>query len=259
MFGRRKRDADDVEETDLDLEELDEDELDDDEADDVDDDDLEDDVPGLSPRPHGPFDLDEVDEDDETVRLDLGALRLAGVDGMELRVDVDESSGTIVGVTAVLGESALQLQPYAAPRSEGIWDDVRLEIRRQINSQRGTLEEVPGEYGTELRTQVAAAMPDGTQVMQPARFVGIDGPRWLLRAVWLGRAATEPEQAGQLLDVLHGTVVVRGSEAMAPGDPLPLALPETAVVDDAPDDDVAPWEDGDLDPFERGPEITEIR
>jgi hypothetical protein len=44
---------------------------------------------------------------------------------------------------------------------------------------------------------------------------------------------------------------------MAPGEMLPLELPENAVVDEDDDED----DDGrpPLDPFERGPEITEIR
>ena len=61
-------------------------------------------------------------------------------------------------------------------------------------------------------------------------------------------------------------VVVRGSEAMAPREPVPLTLPPmvTESDDDAdsPDDhdtDQAAGNADDLQPFERGPEITEIR
>ena len=53
---------------------------------------------------------------------------------------------------------------------------------------------------------------------------------------------------------------------MAPRDPLPLSLPEDAVSDDElEEDEVLEEDDGseapyaDLDPFERGPEITETR
>jgi hypothetical protein len=259
VFRRRKNDDVDAPDLDddVDLASGDEDELDDEPA--AAEGDVDDAAgPGLSRRPDGPWDSSEISVDDDVVRLDLGSLLVPGIDGMELRVDIDQESGALVGVTAVIGESAVQLQPFAAPRSEGIWDDVRTELRRQINAGRGLLEELPGRYGTELRTSVPAALPDGTEGVQPARFVGIDGPRWLLRAVFLGEAAMDPAKADALDEVLRAVVVVRGNEAMAPGDPLPLRLPEQATeVDDAPEGD-APWTDGDIDPFERGPEITEI-
>jgi hypothetical protein len=68
-------------------------------------------------------------------------------------------------------------------------------------------------------------------------------------------------------------IVVRGQEAMAPRDPLPLRLPETppegmaasegaagAQAEDADDDeDDEGGRFSDIDPFERGPEITEVR
>lgn len=38
----------------------------------------------------GPFDASEVDDDDG--RLDLGALRIMGVPGMELRLEIDETA-----------------------------------------------------------------------------------------------------------------------------------------------------------------------
>ena len=34
--------------------------------------------------------------------------------------------------------------------------------------------------------------PDGKIFSQTSRVIGIDGPRWLLRATILGRAAVEP-------------------------------------------------------------------
>src|SRR5665647_1364822 len=77
-------------------------------------------------RRSGPFDRSEVESLEG--RLDLGALWLTGVPGMELRLEVEEESQNVVGVTAVLGESAVQLQAFAAPRSEGIWEDIRTEI-----------------------------------------------------------------------------------------------------------------------------------
>ena len=51
---------------------------------------------------------------------------------MELRLEVNEQEQQITGVTAVLGESAVQLQAFAAPKSEGVWIDIRNEIGKSI-------------------------------------------------------------------------------------------------------------------------------
>lgn len=210
---------------------------------------------------HGPFDRTEVDGLDG--RLDLGALWMTGAAGMELRLEVEQESQNVVGVTAVLGESAVQLQAFAAPRTEGIWDDIRTEIAASITSQGGTADETSGPFGAELLARMPGQGPDGRTVFSPARFLGIDGPRWFLRAVLSGRAAIDEDAASALLEVVRATVVVRGDEAMAPRELLTLKLP------DQPDPAAQDEADGvlataapalaDLKPFERGPEITEIR
>ena len=210
---------------------------------------------------HGPFDRAEVDGLDG--RLDLGALWMTGVAGMELRLEVEQDSQSVVGVTAVLGESAVQLQAFAAPRTEGIWDDIRAEIAASITSQGGTADETSGPLGTELQARMPGQAPDGRTVFSPARFVGVDGPRWFLRAVLSGRAAIDEDAASALLDVVRATVVVRGDAAMAPRELLALKLPDQAdpAAQDGPDEQPATAAPSlaDLKPFERGPEITEIR
>lgn len=220
-------------------------------------------VPPRGDRSSGPFDVSEADDD--TTRIDLGSLRIPGVSGMELRLEVDERQDQVIAATAVLGDSALQLQAFAAPKSRGIWGEVRDEIADSIEEQGGTVEVETGDFGAELRTRMPSAAPDGRTVFAPARFVGVDGPRWFLRGVVSGRAAIDEAVAHDLLDVLRGTVVVRGIEPMAPRELLPLRLPETgadaptAEDADAADDDSVAARTRDLKPFERGPEITEVR
>ena len=74
----------------------------------------------------------------------------------------------------------------------------------------------------------------------------------------LGIAATDDAAAAPLMEVVKGTVVVRGAQAMAPRELLPLRLPE-APVEDAPAEDDPAAGRAPLDPLERGPEITEVR
>lgn len=209
----------------------------------------------------GPFDASEVDS--SAGRLDLGALWIKGLPGMELRLEVEEATQNVVGATAVYEDSAVQLQAFAAPKTLGIWDDIRSEIAESIVSQGGTADEQRGVLGMELRTRMPSAGPDGRTVFAPARFVGVDGPRWFLRAVFSGRAAIDDGAAETLMGVVRDTVVVRGDVAMAPREMLPLRLPEEVAGQADTDEGDEPEGGGrsadDLNPFERGPEITEVR
>jgi hypothetical protein len=235
------------------------------EAVDVEVDDVEEaaEVPAVD-RSRGPYDLAEA-PDDGLARLDLGGLHVAGAEGMEIRLEVDEATQNVVAVTAVNADSALQLTAFAAPRTEGIWNDVRRDIRASLASN-GTVDEVDGEFGTELLATLPMQGPNGQVLPQPVRFVGIDGPRWFLRGLFTGRAAREGGAAAPLEAVLRATVVVRGGDPMAPGDALPLHVPTSVPEgitrngdDEDGDDDAAPDRRTPLPPPERGPEITEIR
>jgi hypothetical protein len=212
---------------------------------------------GKSGRDGGPWDVGEIENpNDLDGYVDLGGIRLPGRDGMELRLEVEEASGRVTAATVQLGRSAVQLQAFAAPRSEGIWPEIRGEIASSVTRQGGTADEVPGPFGTELLARIPSRTSDGRTAHQPARFAGIDGPRWFLRAVFHGEAAYEPQAAALLEGFVREVVVVRGQDAMAPRELLALRLPE------APQE-AAEEEEGEerepLSPFRRGPEITEVR
>ncbi|MBC7638270.1 MAG: DUF3710 domain-containing protein [Rhodoferax sp.] len=211
----------------------------------------------------GPFDVTEVDGSQE--RLDVGALWLPLVDGIELQLQMDEGSGQVTGVFVVLGDSAVQLQAFAAPRHEGIWREVCGEIAAGITEQGGTADPGVGPFGHELLARVPSTQPDGKVGFQPLRFTGVDGPRWLLRAVFHGQAAIDAAAAEALEALVAQVVVVRGSEPMGPRELLPLHLPAGAEesgegqVEGSGEVEDGPGAADDLNPFERGPEITERR
>ena len=98
----------------------------------------------------GPWDLSELPEDQEDVpRIDLGALQVPAVDGMQLRLE-QGPDGTITAVVLALGGSALELRAFAAPRTAGIWDELRSDIANELAGNGARYEESYGEYGTEL-------------------------------------------------------------------------------------------------------------
>ena len=160
----------------------------------------------------------------------------------------------------------MQVSAFAAPKRSGIWDEVRAEIAASLVGQGGQVQDIAGPHGPEL----FAAVPVQGGGRAPARFIGVDGPRWFVRALLTGPAAQDRSVAAPLEQALRDVVVVRGSEAMAVRDPLPLHLPRevaeqaaaaaAGTADAAADDGAADDERGpDLTMPERGPEITEVR
>jgi hypothetical protein len=183
----------------------------------------------------GPWDEHDV-PDDGIARVDLGAVRLPAVPGMELRVEVNAQQ-KVIGATLRQGDSMLQVSAFAAPRAAGIWDDVRADLARSASGQGGSLTEVDGPFGPELAGHVMMAPPPqpgqtGTPqpVRRPTRFLGVDGPRWFLRGMISGPAASSPEAAAQLEEAFRQIVVVRGSEPMPVREQLALTLPPQAAA-----------------------------
>lgn len=190
-------------------------------------------------RESGPWDADEPHP--ETDRIDLGGLRLPHNADFDVRLaSVGDQH---VGVVVLYEDSSLQLQALAAPRSSGLWD----EIKTKILAQAKHLEEREGPFGSELAGEMRT---DGET--RPARYLGIDGPRWFLLAVISGKAAADESVAEAYIDFIKDVVVVRGDEPMAREEAIPLRRPNEQ-----------PGGEGDerpaLNPFKRGPEISEIR
>ncbi len=185
-------------------------------------------------REDGPYDVDELDPaDDPDLRLDLGGVVIRGFDGMELRLQVAEETQQIVSAMMLKGSSALEVSAFAAPRSGGLWTELREEVIVAATEAGGSVGLVEGPFGTELRRLLPVTTPDGQDGYQPSRMWAAQGPRWLLRGVLYGEAAVvdgvdEPAVA-ELLSAFRAIIVRRGEEAMAPGDLLPLQFPKALV------------------------------
>jgi len=203
-------------------------------------------------RLEGPWDIDNLPEGDSVARVDLGSLLLAPGQGIEVQVQADPATGKITQLTLKTTDSALQLQPYAAPRSGGMWDEIRGQIAGSITNQGGLVEEVTGSFGVEVHAMMKQG--EGSTQLAPARFIGIDGPRWFLRGVFLGAAARNSNAAAALESVVRESAVRRGNEALAVGAPMAMEIPSAARP--AGDETESPKT---IDPFERGPELSEIR
>jgi hypothetical protein len=181
-------------------------------------------------RPHGPWDRTETSADEQdSAYIDLGGLVVRGGPGLELRLQVNEATQQVEAVMLAGPDSGLELRAFAAPRWDGIWDDVRKDIASEAAKRGGTATELDGEFGTELKVVVPVQTPDGRQATQPSRIVGVDGPRWLLRGTFLGKSAQEADPDGVVERAFRDVIVVRGEGPMAPRDMIAMHVPTEAV------------------------------
>lgn len=216
----------------------------------------------------GPWDAAEPCP--ERDRVDLGSLHVPVSPDYEIQLFMGPEHGA--WVTARRGESELQLQAFAASRSDSLWDDVRSEIAAEVQGAGGTCAEVDGIFGVALIAEVPAQPGQPEAGMRTVRFVGVDGPRWFLRGLFGGPAAETGSADADLLEAVFGDVVVsRGEHPVPPRDLLELRLPPDAQQ--ALQEQMAAQQQeeaeqgqeqenrfgGDLNPFERGPEFTETR
>ena len=168
--------------------------------------------------------LDDQESGSVKPSVDLGALRVEPRRGLQMRLEVEKTNNRVVAVTLEYQGSSVQVQPFAAPRSSGLWLGIREQIAQQVTSQGGSAEMVSGELGPELAASVPVKANDGYS-QRTVRFVGVDGPRWFLRGVISGPAATDPEAAQPIHEIFRGLVVVRGTTPMPPRELLPLRVP----------------------------------
>jgi hypothetical protein len=170
----------------------------------------------------GPLDVAEAN----AVRpyVDLGGVKILPRPDLALRLEIEEGSKRVVAVALDYAESTLQVQPFAAPRTSGLWHEIREQIVEQISRQGGTTQAIDGPFGPELRAEIPAPAGNAPGV-RIARFIGVDGPRWFLRGVISGKGAVDPEAAAQVEDLFRSIVVVRGTTPMPPRDLIPLTVP----------------------------------
>ncbi len=206
----------------------------------------------------GPGPWDGAGRFPQRERMDFGSMLVPAYEG--IRVEVEMAEGTGVCVTVLRGDSALQLMAFAAPKTSGLWDEVRQEFAAEVAKSGGDSREVQGPFGIELHARVHPA-GEGTRhsQLEPIRFMGVDGPRWFLRGMIRGPAARRPEQARPLEELFADVVVVRGDHPAPPGDLLEIRLPEDMRQALAEQFEQQAASQDLPNPFERGPEITETR
>jgi hypothetical protein len=166
----------------------------------------------------GPFDETET-PDDGLARLDLGSLLLPVPDGAQLQVEMDPP-GVVKAIHVLMPGGQMTLNAYAAPRSGGLWEEVCGELAAELKANGAAVRSATGEWGQELMANVGDLS---------LRFIGVNGPRWMLRGVVAGPPDQAAQAAHGLRTLVRGTVVVRGSAPIPVREPLPIQLPDEIV------------------------------
>lgn len=106
---------------------------------------------------------------------------------------------------------------------------MREELREQVTKQGGRVDDHDGTFGPELRAAIPVKgkkTEDGRQLGQRVRFIGVDGPRWVLRGVIRGEGATKPEVMAEAEQLFANIIVVRGEKPVPPNEMLEITVPQ---------------------------------
>lgn len=191
-------------------------------------------VDDVSPEPGtGPWDA--ADMASLEGYLDFGSLLVPVVNDVELRLNIDEASGRVLSLAWLTEEAGLEVSVFAAPRTPGVWDDLRPELVADATQRGGTVDHADGPYGAEVICSLPVQMPDGTGAIQATRIFACQGDRWLLRGALMGRPVTESEAAAPWYALFGALIVRRGAGAMPVGEALELRLPPEAQVGPGPE------------------------
>jgi hypothetical protein len=188
-----------------------------------------DDVPSIEPRRPvgarlvnnrrggaGPFDVDDPDGFDIEGGLDFGSLRVPMPARAQLQVE--HGSGELLRAVHVLVPAGrVSLSALAAPRSSPLWRDLAEEIAGSLAKDGARVWAEWGNWGREVLAGSKGAL---------SRFIGVDGPRWMLYGVATGPADDADELVDTLREMIRSTVVTRGPDPLPVKTVLPLRLPE---------------------------------
>jgi len=173
----------------------------------------------------GPFDASEVGL--LAPHLDFESLRISPREGMQIRAEVEEATKRIIALTLDVNGSVIQLQAFAAPKSEGLWLPALKSMKESLLAQNAKAVERQGAIGPELAVQAIVDI-DGKKQLRQSIFIAVDGPRWLLRGVIMGRAATNDDAYSDAIKIFRSVVVNRGDTPYPPNELLPLRLPKSS-------------------------------
>lgn len=126
-------------------------------------------------------------------------------------LQVNRESNKVQSILVGDGESGLEIAAFAGPSKSSMAPEIREEIIKGTQQQKGQIALVQGPFGTELRRALPVTDPNGNAATHVSRTWLVAGPGWPLRGVLLGKATFEPQnEAAQVaLFEFFSNIVVR--------------------------------------------------
>ncbi|MFK0258725.1 DUF3710 domain-containing protein [Streptomyces sp. NPDC090445] len=145
--------------------------------------------------------------------LDLGGLRIPRRAARKVELN-PLRSGPEYGEVVLLRDTtaSLQLQAFRT-LGEPEWEKVRVRLEEDVRARGGEVEQWSGRAGVELRATIPVVNDVHGRDSMTVRFIGCDGPGWLLRGVINGEVAL-PESRDDWAYSCFESVVVVPSFAM---------------------------------------------
>lgn len=176
----------------------------------------------------GPWSLEQAPA--ERMFMSFGPLRLPAYGRMHARLEFDAKTRRMGAVSVHIADCEAQIQVIAAPRGHGLWTDMRRSITAKVKKQPGFQQTLEGRFGPELFATVTGRDREGMLRDTTVRYVGIDGDRWVLRAVVTGPSVTEDATIARVDAFLSQCAVDRGDQPIPTGTVLELSPPAGAPV-----------------------------
>lgn len=167
----------------------------------------------------GPFDSEDPKAarlERKPGRVDFGSLHIAIPARAQLQVEKG-SNDLLRAVHVLVPAGRVSLSALAAPTSNPLWRGLADEIAQSLGKDGAEVRVEWGDWGREIRAGSNGAL---------SRFIGVDGPRWMLYGVATGPLEGAAELAEELREMVLGTVVHRGPDPLPVKTVLPLRLPE---------------------------------
>ena len=173
----------------------------------------------------GPFDIGDFDDAAfaSIGRHDLGAVLIPEHEGAEMVFEVNQQ-GVPSAVWMVTPSGRYNITAWAAPRSGGLWREVVTEIADSLRNDNAQVSIEDGPWGREV-VGVVTSGPEPVVM----RFIGVDGPRWMVRGAAIGPPQNADQIAREVRNALADTVIRRGDTPQPVRAMLPLQLSESLV------------------------------
>ncbi|WP_053683598.1 DUF3710 domain-containing protein [Streptomyces sp. WM4235] len=179
----------------------------------------------------GPWDVSETGWQALDL-LDFGGLQIPRENARKVHLNRMRSSAEYAEVVLIRDTTAgLQLQAFRSAGEPG-WEEARVQLEADVRARGGEAGSWSGRAGIELQAVIPVVGNAHGRDSATVRFIGCDGPGWLLRGVVTGDVALPGSRDDWAYSCFEKVVVDPsfGDASAVPGTHAPAVPPEQGPV-----------------------------